>query len=112
LDVKQFVQQCATQQCKYDHAAYLGFLQPLPILDHVWQHISMNFIEGLPLSNGKQAIFVVVDRLSKAAHFIPLSNPYTASTVAQAFMDHVFKLHGFPSSITSDKDSIFLNKFW
>ena len=68
LDVKQFMQQCATQQCKYDHAAYLGFLQPLPILDHVWQHISMNFIEGLPLSNGKQAIFVVVDRLSIATH--------------------------------------------
>ena len=72
----------------------------------------MDFIKGLPLLNGKQAIFVVVDRLSKVAHYIPLSHPYTANTVAQAFMDHVFKLHGFPSSITSDRDSIFLNKFW
>ena len=72
----------------------------------------MDFIEGLLLSNGKQAIFVVLDRLSKAAHFIPLSHPYTTSTIAQAFMDHVFKLYGFPSSITSDRDSIFLNKFW
>ena len=113
LDVKQFMQQCATyQQCKYDHSAYLGLLQPLHVPDHVWQHISMDFIEGIPLSNSKQAIFVVVDRLSKVAHFIPLSHPYTASTVAQTFMDHVFKLHGFPSSITSDRDSIFLNKFW
>jgi len=72
----------------------------------------MDFIEGLLLSNGKQAIFVVLDRLSKIAHFIPLSHPYITSTITQAFMDHVFKLHGFPSSITSDRDSIFLNKFW
>ena len=64
LDVKQFMQQCATyQQCKYDHSAYLGLLQPLHVPDHVWQHISMDFIEGIPLSNSKQAIFVVVDPL-------------------------------------------------
>ena len=59
----------------------------------------MDFIEGLPSSFGKQVIFVVVDRLSKVAHFMALSHPYYATNVAQSFLDHVFKLHGFPDSI-------------
>ena len=66
----------------------------------------MDFIEGLPDSASKQVIFVVVDKLSKAAHFMSLTHPYTAATVAQSFLDHVFKLHGFPDTITSDRDTI------
>nr|KYP74092.1 Transposon Ty3-I Gag-Pol polyprotein [Cajanus cajan] len=72
----------------------------------------MDFIEGLSSSYGKQLIFVVVDRLSKSAHFMAFSYPYTASEVAQTFMDHVFKLHGFPSSITCDRDPVFVSRFW
>jgi len=72
----------------------------------------MDFIKGLPISYGKQVIFVVVDRLSKAAHFMALSHPYSAREVAQSFLDNVFKLHGFPTTITSDRDSIFVSKFW
>nr|KYP41804.1 Retrotransposable element Tf2 [Cajanus cajan] len=112
-DVRRFIHQCPTcQQCKYDNSASPGLLQPLPIPDMIWQHITMDFIEGLPNSLGKQVIFVVVDRLSKAAHFMALKHPYTASEVAQCFMDNIYKLHGCPASITSDRDPVFISNFW
>lgn len=112
-DIQQYVQNCdVCQRCKPDLAASPGLLQPLPVPNKVWDGISMDFIEGLPNSHGKQVIFVVVDWLSKYAHFVALSHPYTALDVAQVFMDHVFKLHGLPSSITSDRDPIFISSFW
>lgn len=72
----------------------------------------MDFIKGLPHSHGKQAIFVVVDRLSKHAHFLALAHPCIALDVAQLFMDHIFKLHGWPTTITCDRDPIFVSKIW
>lgn len=72
----------------------------------------MDFIEGLPTSFGKQVIWVVVDRLSKYARFIPLSQPYTAADIAQLFLDHIYKLHGMPSSITRDRDPLFLSQIF
>lgn len=55
---------------------------------------------------------MVVDNLTKAAYFLALTHPYTAITVAQAYLDHIFKLHGFPTSIVSDRDAVSLSKFW
>ena len=72
----------------------------------------MDFIEGLPKSNGYSVIMVVVDRLTKFAHFVAVKHPYTASTIAQLFMDNIVKLHGLPNSIVSDRDTIFVSAFW
>ena len=72
----------------------------------------MDFIIGLPKSEGKSVIMVVVDRLTKYAHFFALSHPFKASTVATTFMDTVQKLHGNPRVIVSNRDSIFTGNFW
>jgi hypothetical protein len=72
----------------------------------------MDFIEGLPKSRGKDVILVVVDRMTKMAHFIALSHPYSVQSVAQAFMENIFKLHGPPISIVTDRDRIFTSHMW
>lgn len=72
----------------------------------------MDFIDGLPTSGHANCIMVVVDKLSKFAHFVPLHHPYTAPKVAQAFLDNVFRLHGLPTHIISDRDPVFTSSFW
>ena len=72
----------------------------------------MDFIEGLPVLESANAILVVVDKFSKFAHFIALKHPFTAQSVAQLFLDNVYRLHGLPKSIISDRDKIFASLFW
>ena len=76
-----------------------------------WDDITLDFIEGLPTSQGKDTILVVVDRLSKSAHFLPLTH-LIAKVVAKQFVEGVIKLHGLPKFIISDRDPIFISKFW
>jgi hypothetical protein len=77
-----------------------------------WEVISMDFVEGLPSLGSASAILVVVDKFSKFAHFIPLRHPFTAESVAKLFLDNVYRLHGMPLSIISDRDRVFISKFW
>ena len=104
-----------------------GLLQPLPISHKIWDDISMDFIEGLPLYGDVDSILVVVDRLSKYDHFIGLQHPFSAQFVTSIFfigLQHPFsaqfvtsifvrkivRMHGFPNSIMSDQD--FMSHFW
>jgi hypothetical protein len=86
-------------------------LQLLPIPPTIWIDISMDLIVGLPKSGNKSIIMVVVDHLSKYAHFYAFQHLFTSSTVAQFFMDNIFKLYGMPHSIVSDCHPPFTNTF-
>jgi hypothetical protein len=112
-DICNFVAECdVCQHNKGETVKSLGTLQPLLIPPTIWRDISMDFIVGLPKSRNKSVIMVVVYLISKYAHFFALQHPFTTSTVAQLFMDQVFKLHGMPHSIVSDRDPNFTINFW
>jgi len=112
-DLRAFVRECdVCQRVKAENVSPAGLLQPLPVPERPWYSISMDFIEGLPLSKGHSVIWVIVDRLTKYAHFLSLAHPYTATSLAQLFVQQVFKLHGLPNSIISDRDTAFTSKFW
>lgn len=111
--IKAWIQACTTcHQAKPDRSKYPRLLQPLLISDQAWQVITMDFIEGLPSSKKFDCILVVVDKLTRYAHFLALSHPFIALTVAHTFMDNIYKLHGMPLSIVSDRDKIFTSKLW
>lgn len=111
--VQKFIAACIIcQQAKSINKPYAGLLQPLLIPEQVWKDIAMDFITGLPPSSGFTVIMVVVDRLSKYGHFIPLKSDYSSKMVAETFMHNVVKLHGMPKSIVSDRDKVFTSQFW
>lgn len=112
-DVQQFVRECdICQRQKYETTSPAGLLTPLEIPHQIWDTVSMDFIEGLPKSQGKSVILVVVDKLSKYGHFIALSHPYSGETVAELFAKEIVRLHGIPRAIISDRDAVFVSNFW
>lgn len=107
--IKEYV---VCQRNKGENVAPPGLLSPLPLPERVWEEISMDFVDGLPLSQGKSTILVVVDRYSKFTYFVAIQHPYIASKIAQVFFEEVFRLYGMPKAIVSDRDPIFLSTFW
>lgn len=108
-----FIKKCPVcQAIKYPTHKPYGTLQPLPTPEAPWFDISMDFVTGLPPSKGKTVVWVIVDRLSKFAHFIPLPTHYTAITLASVFMKEVYRLHGLPETIVLDRDPLFVSCFW
>ena len=112
-DIRGFVGACSV--CARNKNSQLppsGLLRPLPIPKRPWSHIALDFITGLPASDGNTAILVVVDRFSKAAHFIALPKLPSAMETAQLVINHVFRVHGLPQEIVSDRGPQFIAKFW
>ena len=89
----------------------IDLLQPLPILELVWEDVSMDFIIRLTKSQGYEVIMVVTDKLSKYAHFIFLKHHFIAKTMDETFVKEVVRLHRFPKTIVSDRDLVFLSNF-
>ncbi|GMJ03680.1 hypothetical protein HRI_004037200 [Hibiscus trionum] len=100
------------QRTKDEHILKPGLLQPLQIPSQAWESIYMDFIEGLPMFKGFNSILVIIDKYTKYGHFLDLAHPFTVIDVASIYLDQVFKLHGSPKVIISDKDKIFTILFW
>ncbi|KAA0048733.1 pol protein [Cucumis melo var. makuwa] len=113
-EVAEFVSRCLVcQQVKAPRQKPAGLLQPLSIPEWKWENVSMDFIIELPRTlRGFTVIWVVVDRLTKSAHFVPGKSTYTTSKWAQLYMSEIVRLHGVPVSIVSDRDARFTSKFW
>eukprot|EP00253_Pinus_taeda_P008739 PITA_08739 len=112
-DIQKFVAECLVfQQNKEETIKTPGLLQPLSIPSQRWEDVPMDFITGLPKSEGKSVIMVVVDRLTKYAHFSALSHPFKASTISTAFMETIQKLHGNPKIITQWVKWLPLAEWW
>jgi len=104
-DIAEYITRCDTcQRVKPEHQRPGGLLQPLPIPVWKWDEISMDFIVGLPKTQkGHDSIWVIVDRLTKVAYFIPVRTNYGGDKYAQLYVDHILQRHGVPRRIVSDR---------
>ena len=113
-EIASFVSRCLTcQQVKVEHQKPAGKIQLLPIPVWKWEKITMDFVTGLPRTQKQHdAIWVIVDRLTKSAHFLPVNVEDSLEKLAQLYVDEIVRLHGVPISIVSDRDPRFTSRFW
>jgi hypothetical protein len=114
VDIAKYVAECDTcHRMKASHLKSAGVLQPLSIPIWKWDDISMDFIVCLPLTaRKKDSIWVIVDRLTKTAHFIVVHTTYSVQQYAGLYMDHIVHLHGIPKTVISDRGTQFVARFW
>ncbi|KAG7599514.1 Retrotransposon gag domain [Arabidopsis suecica] len=114
-DVAAWVAKCSTcQLVKAEHQVPSGLVQNLPMPEWKWDHVTMDFVTGLPtgIRSKHNAVWVVVDRLTKSAHFIAISETDGAEDIAARYIEEIVRLHGVPVSIVSDRDTRFTSHFW
>ncbi|CAN6567554.1 unnamed protein product [Malus baccata var. baccata] len=103
----------AEYQVKAERKKLFGRIQPLPVPQWKWENMTMNFVYKLPRTqNGFDCVWVIVDRLTKSAHFIPVREKYSLNKLAKLFITKIVKYHGVPVNIISDRDPRFTSKFW
>ena len=113
-EIADYTSRCLVcQQVKAERMLPKGVMQPLPVPAWKWENITMDFVTGLPrTSKGNNAIWVVVDRLTKSAHFIAIREDASLDNLARIYIKEVVRLHGAPLSIVSDRDPRFTSNFW
>ncbi len=105
-DIVDYVSKCLTcQQVKAEHQVPSGLLNPIPIPQWKWDNITMDFVTNLPLTRRKHdAVWVIIDKLTKSAHFLPIRLDYSMDRLAEMYVNEIVRLHGVPLSIISDRD--------
>ena len=113
-EIPQYVAQCLVcQQVKIEHQRLAGLLQPLSILEQKWESITMDFMMERPRTSiGKDAIWVIVDRLIRSAHFLAIRVDFSLERLAKLYINEILRLHNTPMSNVSDRDQRFVSQFW
>jgi hypothetical protein len=113
-EAARYVSECDTcQKAKVDYMKPRELLQPLSVPEWQWDDISMDFIVGLPMMAHKfDSIWVIMDRLSKSVHFIPINTNFKVQKYAEIYIAHVLCLHRVSKTIISDRVSQFAARFW
>ena len=112
-EVAEYVDKCLScQKVKAEHRCPVGELRPLEIPSWKWDSISMDFLTGLPLcASKKNAIWAMVNRLTKSAHFLPIRDTWGVEKLAQLYVKEIVRLHGIPLNIVLDRDPRFQARF-
>src|SRR4051812_16501727 len=113
-DIARYVAECGVcRRIKAEHQRPAGTLQPFPIPEWKREKVSIDFITGFPKTQkGNDAIFIVIDRISKVAHFLRIRESITDSQLVDMYVSRVVSLHGVPLEINSDRGSLFTSRFW